>query len=116
MAALLDCRLQRLHTCKRNEISERNDSAYGGCIAHSDCDHRCHAAGGGTWRKCLKKHLKILTIINSRTDEIFAPQAETMNAELAVMHHRFIEKYQLVPVPSVAGDGKISWIKLLDAE
>ncbi len=54
-------------------------------------------------------------IINSRTDELFAPQAETMNAELAVMLHRFIEKYGLVPVPSPTGDGTVSWIKLPDA-
>ena len=55
-------------------------------------------------------------IINSRTDELFAPQAETMNAELAVMLHRFIEKYGLVPVPSATQDGTVIWIKLSDAE
>lgn len=54
-------------------------------------------------------------IISGRTDQIFAPQSETMNAEFAVILHRFIEKYRLVPVFSPAGDGKILWIKLPDA-
>ena len=49
-------------------------------------------------------------IISGRTDQIFAPQSETMNAEFAVILHRFIEKYRLVP----AGDGTILWIKLPD--
>lgn len=31
-------------------------------------------------------------IISGRTDQIFAPQSETMNAEFAVILHRFIEK------------------------
>ena len=53
-------------------------------------------------------------IISGRTDRIFAPQSETMNAEFAVILHRFIEKYRLVPVFSPAGDGTILWIKLPD--
>lgn len=53
-------------------------------------------------------------IISGRTDQIFAPQSETMNAEFAVILHRFIEKYRLVPVFSPAGDGTILWIKLPD--
>lgn len=53
-------------------------------------------------------------IISGRTDQIFAPQSETMNAEFAVILHRFIEKYRIVPVFSPSGDGTILWIKLPD--
>lgn len=77
-------------------------------------DTYADGAAVSTWSRDAVNWAVGAGIINSRTDELFAPQAETMNAELAVILHRFIEKYGLVPVPSPIGDGTILWVKLPD--